>query len=185
MMYLRGFLPWIVLAVVSSFAGQGTAMAAALVTCLLVLAARGRATRTDLLGLATLGYFAVMTAVAFAAPHAIPDSWTGPLSIGVLGLVSWVSLAVRQPFTLHFARQQTSSEFWNHPVFYRINAVITAVWAASFTLTAIAYAAAEAVASRPTALEIVLEVAGFAIPALFTARYPQHARARLTTDAKA
>jgi hypothetical protein len=179
MMYVRTFIPWIVLAVVSAFADWGIAMAAALGACLVVLAIQGRATRTDLLGLCALGYFTVMTVVALAAPHASIQRYTAALSLGVLGLVSWASLAARRPFTLHFARQQVPPEIWNHPVFYRINAVITAVWASGFVLSAAACAVAVAIVSKPTALLVIFEVIGFVIPAVFTSRYPRYARARL------
>jgi hypothetical protein len=182
MMYVRGFIPWIVLAVVSAFADWGIAMAAALGACLVVLAIQGRATQSDLLGLCTLGYFAVMTVVAFAAPHAGIHRYTAALSIGVLGLVSWVSLAVRRPFTLHFARQQTLPEFWGHPVFYRINAVITTVWASSFALSAVACAMAVAIVSKPTAFLVIFQVIGFVVPAVFTSRYPRYAQARLASQ---
>lgn len=107
------------------------------------------------------------------------------LSLAVLGVCSWVSLAARRPFTLHFARKQTSPEVWQHPAFYRINAVITAVWAACFVLSAAACAAAVALTSRPATLVVISEVVGFAIPAIFTSRYPGYAQARLASQRSA
>ncbi|MBO0769343.1 MAG: hypothetical protein J2O48_11730 [Solirubrobacterales bacterium] len=178
MTYLRTFIPWIVLAVVSAFADWRAAMAAALVASVLVLSEQGRAARSDLLGLATLGYFAVMTVVALILPHAGLRHYTAALSLAVLGAVAWVSLALRRPFTLHFARQQTSRELWDQPAFYRINAVITAVWAACFVLSAAACTAAVALISKPSTVVVVCEVIGFAVPAIFTSRYPTYAAGR-------
>ncbi len=45
-----------------------------------------------------------------------------------------VSIAIRQPFTLQYAREKVGPEAWNRPEFFRINYIITAVWAAAFAL---------------------------------------------------
>jgi hypothetical protein len=73
---------------------------------------------------------------------------------------------------------------WDSPVFLRNNRVLTAFWAASFTVTAAAAAVATAT-HLGTVASIAVQVAGFAIPAVFTARYPDRVRARLAASAVA
>ncbi|WP_137812755.1 hypothetical protein [Gandjariella thermophila] len=69
-------------------------------------------------------------------------------------------------------------EVWSSPIFLRINVVITAVWAASFTVTAAALAVAGTLAPHATVPAVALNVAGIALPAVFTARYPGIVAAR-------
>jgi hypothetical protein len=40
-----------------------------------------------------------------------------------------------RPFTLQYAREQVSPEFWGNPTFIRTNDIITAVCAAAFAVT--------------------------------------------------
>lgn len=49
-------------------------------------------------------------------------------------LIVLVSLAIRKPFTLQYAREQVSKELWASPEFLRTNDVITAVWALAFAV---------------------------------------------------
>jgi hypothetical protein len=47
-------------------------------------------------------------------------------------LIVLVSLAIRKPFTLQYAREQVPQEFWTSREFLRTNDVITSVWALAF-----------------------------------------------------
>jgi len=49
-------------------------------------------------------------------------------------LVVLVSIAIRRPFTLQYAREGTAREIWNTPAFIRTNYIITAVWALAFAV---------------------------------------------------
>jgi hypothetical protein len=103
--------------------------------------------------------------------------FVGAISMAWLALTAWGGLVVRQPFTLGIAKQQTPKELWGHPVFRRINVVITTVWAIAFTLTAAVLTALD-LADAGTVASILAQVAGFAIPAIFTVRYPERVRSR-------
>ncbi len=48
------------------------------------------------------------------------------------------SMAVRQPFTLQYAREQVAPELWESPTFIRTNYIITGVWALAFAVMVIA-----------------------------------------------
>ena len=68
------------------------------------------------------------------------DVWTmrhmGILANTALAASSWLTIAIRKPFTLDYARQHTDPSLWNSPEFIRTNIVITAVWATVFTVNA-------------------------------------------------
>jgi tryptophan-rich sensory protein len=106
------------------------------------------------------------------------------LAFSWLAATAWLTLAVRHPFTLGIARKSTPPEYWDNPVFLRVNVVITLVWAVAFTLTAVAIAACFG-AGLGKGADITCQVVGFVAPAIFTARYPKVARARALASADA
>ena len=180
MSYLRGFIPWIVFAAVSGVGWQWGAAAALAVGLRLLIQDRKQGIPADslILEISSLGYFVVLTAVAFAFPHSPVHHYSGACSFGWLAVTAWTTLAVRRPFTLGIAKRQAPEEFWHTPVFLRINTVLTSVWATSFAVTAVAIAACVAGHANSMA-PIACQVIGFLAPAVFTNRYPKAVQARL------
>lgn len=177
MSYLRGFIPWIVFAVVGSAHWQWGALAALVAGGYLFAMDRKRGLSADALILeqSTIAFFTVLSVVAFATPDSGLRDYGGALATGWLALTAWATLAVRKPFTTGIAKRQAPPEVWTNPVFLRINVVLTAVWALAFTLTATALAVIDAESLGSTA-SIAVQVAGFAVPAVITAQYPERAR---------
>lgn len=183
MNYLRGFVPWIAFAVVSSAGWQWGASAGLALGAWLLLRDRASGVAADALILewSTLAYFAALTAFAFARPESPAREWTGAASLAWLALTAWATLAVNRPFTLGIARRHAPAPIWQHPVFLRVNVVLTTAWAAAFTVTAAVVAAVHA-AGLGGAASAAVQVAGFALPALFTSRYPERVRARMANS---
>ncbi|HEY0494997.1 MAG TPA: hypothetical protein VGD48_04580 [Kutzneria sp.] len=179
MSYLRGFVPWIAFAVLSSLGWQWGALAGLVLAVALFVDGRRKGTPLDtqVLEISTMAYFAVLTVFALLVPASPVQHFVGAISMAWLALTAWGGLVVRQPFTLGIAKQQTPKELWGHPVFRRINVVITTVWAIAFTLTAAVLTALD-LADAGTVASILAQVAGFAIPAIFTVRYPERVRSR-------
>jgi len=92
-------------------------------------------------------------------------------------LIAATSMAIRNPFTLQYAREQTPQEFWNTPLFIRTNYIITAVWTLAFLATTAADATATFNKKFPLSLDIGVGLAALALAVIFTARYPVHVRA--------
>ena len=179
MNYLRGFVPWIAFAVVSSIGWQWGALAGLVLGVALFVQGRTKAIPlgSQVLELSTIVYFAVVTALAFADPQSPLQHYVGALSMAWLALTAWSGLAARRPFTLGIAKLQVPPEMWTNPVFLRINNVLTMAWAAAFTVTAVVLAVLDA-ANAGTVATVLVQIAGFVIPAIFTARYPERVRAR-------
>ncbi|MFB6439668.1 hypothetical protein ACFCVY_23260 [Streptomyces sp. NPDC056411] len=184
MNYLRGFVPWLVFAGVSSVGWQWGALAALAVSVVLLFVDRagGLALGHRLLEYGTITYFAALTGLAFARPDSGLQQYGGALSMGWLALIAWVSIAVRRPFTLGIARRMAPPEVWDTWLFRHINVVLTSAWAVSFTLTAAAQAVASAYELN-VAFSVLIQLAGFVLPARFTAAYPDRARARFMEQA--
>jgi hypothetical protein len=186
MNYLRGFIPWIAFAVISSWGWQWGALAALLIGLFLLRKQHRTGMGYDALILetSTVIYFLVLTVLAFADPTSPLRPYSGVLSFAWLALTAWGTLAVRRPFTLGIAKLSAPQQFWNTPQFMHINVVLTTVWAAAFTLTAAAVAICD-VAHAGTIAATVCQVIGFVIPAVFTARYPKIVQARYARAAHA
>ncbi|MFC1409433.1 hypothetical protein ACEZCY_09920 [Streptacidiphilus sp. N1-12] len=184
MSYLRGFIPWIAFAALSTVGWQWGALAGLVIGVRLLMQDRKAGVATDalILQFSTVVYFAALTAFAFAAPHSPVEHYDGAVSFAWLALTAWGTLAATRPFTLGIAKQQAPKEVWGSPAFLRINVVLTAAWATAFTLTAAAVAACDA-AHLGSLATTGCQVAGFVVPAVFTARYPKAVQARLAATA--
>ncbi|MFF4950631.1 hypothetical protein ACWC2K_13400 [Streptomyces chattanoogensis] len=183
MSYLRSFIPWLVFAGVATLGWQWGALAALVVSAVLLFADRaaGLSLEFRLLEYGTIVFFAALAILAFAQPHSGLRFYGSTLSMGWLALIAWLSIAVRRPFTMAIARRMAPPEVWQTPLFRRINVVLTAAWALSFTVGA----AAQAVVTHydlSLLVSIPIQIAGFVLPARFTAWYPERARARFLQD---
>jgi hypothetical protein len=107
-----------------------------------------------ILELGSLLLFALLVAYTLAARPA----WTVPtvrlaVDAGLLAIVL-VSLAVRRPFTLQYAREQVPEQFWATPRFMAVNCAISSVWAGCFAVMVLADVAAEYVAAIPIWVDV-------------------------------
>jgi len=185
-MYARGFIPWIIFACFPNKDLPTAALVSLIVGAFLILqdVKRGIAADALILEGSTVGYFAVLTAVVHLDKSADLSHWTGVFAFSWLALTAWITLAVRHPFTLGIARKTTPEEYWDSPEFLRVNVVITLVWAVAFTVTAVAIAVCYE-AGFGEAGDYTCQALGFAIPAIFTNRYPKIVQARALASANA
>lgn len=182
MNYLKTFIPWIAFAIVATqFDWRYSGLVGLIVAGGLLLLERrsGRAWDTMIIEVSAIGFFAALTAFAFAFPDSPIRPYAGAMSLGWLAVTAWGSLVLGKPFTLGIARTMTPPEIWDNPIFKRTNVIITAVWAGGFTFGAVAGAVLLAYAPHATAALIAIKVAGFVVPAVFTVRYPKIVRARM------
>ncbi|WP_042416503.1 hypothetical protein [Streptacidiphilus anmyonensis] len=178
--YLRGFVPWIVSAAVSPADWRWGAIGGLLSGLVLLLQDRRRGVGGDALVLETSSvvYFAVIGAVAVAAPHSALSHHTDVLSFTWLAVTAWGSLAVRRPFTLGIAKRQTPREYWDTPAFVRVNDAVTGAWGAGFTFIGVALVVCGAV-HAPGWTGVAAHVVGLVAPAWFTKVHPARVQARL------
>lgn len=104
---------------------------------------------------------------------------------GGLAFIVLFSLAIRRPFTLQYARESVPERFWTHPLFIRTNDIITAVWAATFLISAGCDAVAIYFPTVPVSALIALTVAAFVAAIWFSTWYPAHVRRSLPGGAAA
>ncbi|WP_369389969.1 hypothetical protein AB5J72_21725 [Streptomyces sp. CG1] len=180
MSYLRTFLPWIVFAVIPSGDWQWGALAALVVAVALIAQQRRAGAGFDALVIeaGSAVFFAVLAAIAFADPHSGVHDYSAALSSGTLAVIAGMSLAVGRPFTLGIAKRTTAREYWTMKPFIRTNVIITAVWTGAFAVTAVVLAVLDHARHAHTTPAVLVQIAGFAVPMVFTVRYVAHVQAK-------
>jgi len=178
MSQVRNFAPWIVYPAASALFGWQVGAAMALGFCVVGLARDGRAAATDAFRIAALVFFATLSAVAYADPATALHRYVPALIPATLAVAAAVSILVARPFTVAFAKRVAPREFWDTPLFARINVVLTAVWATSFAVTAAIIAITLTVAPHSVGIMLGAQIAGFVVPMRITRWYPAQARAR-------
>lgn len=75
-----------------------------------------------------------------------------------LVLVVLVSMLVRRPFTLQYAREQIPAELWDNPAFVKTNYLITCAWAVAFIVMVAADLALTYFPELPRPISIVATI---------------------------
>lgn len=172
---LLAFAPFIVFVIVERIAGVPAGLAAgALASAVLLgrdLLSRERAVKVLEVGTMILFGGLALYALAF---HPVWSIAAVRLRVdgGLLAIVL-VSIAIRRPFTLQYAREQVASALWSNPVFVRTNYVISAAWGAAFAAMVVADILLAYMPEVPRAAGIAVTVVALMAAVKLTARYPE------------
>lgn len=171
---LLAFAPFFVYIVAVRFVSIPVALLAAAATSLLLIARDALMSGRSVKILET-GTFVLFGGLAVYA-WLLHPTWSIPavrlrIDLGLLVIVL-VTLAIRRPFTLGYARESVPSDLWSSPAFLRTNDVITAVWAVAFALLAAIDLAMLYVPAITTRRAILLTILALYGAAKFTAWYP-------------
>ena len=183
---LSGIAPWVLLSILSGPGRFEEAASAALGLTLLTLWVgwrRGFPVHTlEVFGAVVFGVMSILG--LFASDDLIRwlESWAGEVSNVALASFAIVSLLIRRPFTLAYAKDTTPEEYWESPLFMRINYAITAVWAGAFTFSAIMGALGGTVLSGGNDFWTgwILPLAAMLFAVEFTEFYPDYAGAKFS-----
>ncbi|BCI51182.1 hypothetical protein NIIDNTM18_04600 [Mycolicibacterium litorale] len=185
---LAGLAPWILMAVVNGPGRFEEAVSAALGLSLLTLwVGKRHGVAVHALEAFGVAFFAVLAALGLIAP---PDTirwlemWAGELSNIALASFAVVTVLIRRPFTLAYAKDATPREHWDSPVFLRINHVISVVWAGAFLLSAAAGAYDDAVLHDNGNFWFgwIIPLAAIIFAGAFTDYYPDRATGESTAS---
>ena len=137
----------------------------------------GRSIKMLALGSAVI--FITLGSYLTLAPAALSDSAVKlAVDLGVLA-IALVSLALRTPFTLQYAREMTDSETVRMPGFLAANYVITWVWALAFLLMALSNVLMLYVPDLPLWAGIAIVFIARNIAMWFSRWYPEYRKAKL------
>jgi len=177
---------FLILAPYGAFAGlmlltsAAVSLFAAAAICLMVVARdvfRGRAIKvlgagSAVLFLALGGYLTLVdSSLSGSAVKLTVDS-------GMLA-ISLVSLAIRRPFTLQYAREMVDAETAELPDFLKANYIITGAWTLAFVLMVMANVLLIYLPGLPLWCGIAIAFAARNSALYFTKWYPQYQRTKL------
>jgi hypothetical protein len=98
---------------------------------------------------------------------------SGPTVVdGGLLLIILLSMLVRSPFTLQYAREQVPASVQSSPTFIKTNYILTAVWSLAMAILVVADLAMHFLPNLPLRLEIVVIFAALGGAFWFTKWYP-------------
>lgn len=135
---------------------------------------RGRSLK--LLDGGTIAIFVIVALIAAFLRPGLQPAWVWVATNAGLLAIALVSLVIRRPFTLQYAREQVGPELWSSPVFLAVNDRITVVWAAAFAVMLFFQLAIITMPGMPALADYIGTIAPVFVGLAFTAWYPAHVR---------
>ncbi len=174
---LLAFLPWLAFLVIAR--GSLFRLELGLVVALVLSVVLGiaRVHRGVILWAGML-FFIYATLAVVVFNHMWTAQHMGVMANGMLAASTWLTIVLKRPFTLDYARAHVDPSHWSDPLFIRTNVVVTSAWGLVFSANAIlAWGKME----RLVLSDLAYEVTAYALlvgAALFTTWYPKQIRRR-------
>lgn len=131
---IKPFIIWALYPAIVEQTGNNHLLAAAACLILIVVIAHDNLRRGFLIDWTAFTYFVVVILLSLT----ISDHWIVVYPMVAISLAytlaSGLSLLFRQPYTLQYAKSQTSPEVWSDPHFITINFHLTGIWTVIFLL---------------------------------------------------
>ena len=175
---VMAFAPWILYGFASGFNHWRIAAGGGLLLCLLYTAMMiRRGASMKLPDWTTLIFFVIASVMTIGLRSYAFTVYSAVVVWSCFALAVWGSVVIGRPFTAAYARENAPPEFWEHPVFIRLNLLMTLVWCALMTVN-IGFAVVGVIVggnlAKPLlsfALPMGLLVLGFVFNGRFPARY--------------
>ena len=171
---LLAFAPFIVFAVLDRFTGPlwslaaGTAVSAVLL--LRDVLRPGR--QPKLLEIGTFLLFGGLTVYMLLRGSSLSVIGVRVCVDSGLLLIVLMSMALRRPFSLQYAKEEVPVQYWNTPEFLRTNDVISGVWAVAFALMVLAELALLYAPQIPHRAGVIIIIVALVGAVKFTSWYP-------------
>jgi all-trans-retinol 13,14-reductase len=172
---------WLAYGALSSVGHWVGAAITALIVAIAIVAFENRRNAVKIMSLTTVGYFAFALVVTTAIGPWLFKYYNISLAWGLFALVAWVTLLVGFPFTIQYAREQAPREIWDHPLFMRLNVILTVVFALMFSVNSVLGALA-LVTGRLLTLGILLPISLLVAAIIFSGQYPKRYFQRVAPD---
>ncbi len=125
---ILGYLPWLIVDNLINYFSPIISILIAL--AIIAPFAYKTAKQQDYIGLVfTSGFLAYCANLLF---HQAIFALYAKSTLLIVGLVALLTVIIRKPFTITYAKVTVSSDKWKHPTFIKINMIISLVWAIIF-----------------------------------------------------
>lgn len=134
---LLGFLPWILFSALYGKSTKEIIVSTTVAMAVFLLTERKFLWKGFILSWGTVCFFCsvIVFAIILKNTWFLNNIWF--VSNAALALIIWFSLLIKRPFTLQYARETTPKQCWNKPGFLRVNLILTIMWGALLTTTAL------------------------------------------------
>lgn len=124
----------------------------------------------------TLGYFAVHAIVTLAFGSPFLKMYGAIVNSAVLAGMAFSTLAVKNPFTYQYAKEDWDKSYWTDPAFIKINEIITSVWGGIFLFNAFLGTLAVFVfPAQEILFAVILPNVGVIAGIVFSSHFPSYA----------
>jgi hypothetical protein len=134
---LLGFVPLIIYGILAGPSVQSRVLALGAATLVTVVVGFGDLKKGRILTWASLVLFGGLLVITVGLARTGILIWSGVLINAVLAAVAVGSILADVPFTLQYAREMVNPAHHNHPVFLRVNILMTGVWGGIFAANAL------------------------------------------------
>lgn len=166
------FLPWLAFWVLLSYGRLFAAIIVALAASVAAIVMERMAGRScKILQIGTLVVFVVFLAAAAFVDRTWLGYWIRIMSNAALTLIVLVSILIGKPFTIQYARESVTKEYWATPEFLHANYVITWVWFAAFVANTAASGLNHLIPSINVLVNWVISICPILAAAKFTSWY--------------
>ena len=176
---LLGFLPFLAFALLSAmgYSSYGLLAGTAIALLWIVRDALTPGRQPKLLDIGNVVLFGALSVFTFVEHASLSVPLVRIVVDSGLLLIVLITIVVRKPFTMAYAKESVPPALWNHPRFLKTHLVISLAWAAALFLVVLADVALwREVLSRRVV--IVLIVGSLYTAARFTQHYAKRARAQ-------
>lgn len=129
---IENFLPWILFFVLAGGSQAQLDVAIIFAALASLFFERQGLRKGFVLSWGTLIFFVFMFFAVVVARNAWVAKHAWLFSNGALAAIAWVSVLIGKPFTIQYAKEMTSPDKWNNPVFIKINYILSMVWGTVF-----------------------------------------------------
>jgi len=175
---LMAFLPWVLYISASAINHWSVATGGGLILCLVYLAVlMRRGSSIKLMDWTTLTFFVIASVLMLGLQSTVFPIYNVVVIWSCFAVAVWSSVAIGHPFTAAYARETTPPEFWDNPIFRRLNLVMTLFWCGlltvnvGFAVTGVIIGGIFGKLVPGLALPMALLIFGFVFNSRFPARY--------------
>jgi phytoene dehydrogenase-like protein len=133
------FIPWILYWSLSAVGWNLQAVVLAFIASLFLNVYRVRIRKLMLMDAVTLLFFASNFAIMLLIGGAVIIEYSRLAVYVTLCGMAFGSIAIGNPFTYQYAKQDWPREYWDDPIFKNTNNIITALWGFIFLIDALSY----------------------------------------------
>lgn len=131
-----GFAVWITYGVLSRNGYWIVGALGALAIAAAIVAHEHSRSAIKIMDCTTVAYFVFTLITTIAIGPWLFKNYNVFLTWTVFGVVTWTTLLIGFPFTMQYAREQAPVEVWDHPLFMRLNVILTVIFGSMFTVNA-------------------------------------------------